>query len=241
MINFMKLSLSTGSIYKWGKNLNDLIVICRDNVKIDGIELMFANKEDLETTKLTAKNIEWLKTLSHVTLHAPVKIMMNSIDENDIEIQLKKLEYIYNLIDAKAIIFHVTSLPKLENLNKFNFKFIIENTTIKGGINLIKFNKIIENYNCDMCLDVSHAFTWSEKESQKYWQKLSDHIFQIHLSSSRGNHEHLPMSNLDINYKKSIEFLGLINKPLVIESDYNDKNIDFLNKDLNFINNYFKK
>ena len=235
----MKLSLSTGSIYKWAGKLDDLITLCRDNIKIDGIELMFANKEILETTRLTAKNVRWLKALSHVTLHAPVKIIMNSIDENDIEIQLKKLEYIYNSINAKAIIFHVTNLPKLETLNKFNFKFIIENTTIKGKINLIEFNKIINNYNCDICLDVSHAFTWSAKEAQKYWQKLSSHIFQIHLSSSRGNHEHLPMSNLDKDYKKSIGFLGLINKPFVIESDYNDKNINFLNKDLNFINSYF--
>jgi len=237
----MKLSLSTGSIYKWGGGVDDLITLCRNNIKIDGIELMFASKEVLETTKLTAINIEWLKTLYHVTLHAPVKIIMNSIDENDIEIQLKKLEYIYNLINAKAIIFHVTNLPKLETLNKFNFKFIIENTTIKGNINSIEFNKIIKNYNCDICLDVSHAFTWSDKEAQKYWQKFSKHIFQIHISSSRGNHEHLPMSNLGIDYKKSIEFLGLINKPFIIESDYNDKNINFLNKDLNFINNYFKK
>jgi len=237
----MIISLSTGTIYKWGKNINELITICRDNTKVNGIELMFANKKNLETTKISAKNLEWLKTLPHVTLHAPVKIIEESINENDIENQLKILQNIYNLTKAKAIIFHVTNLPKLKTLNKFNFKFIIENTTIKGNINLVEFNKIIDNYDCDICLDVSHAFTWSDKEAQKYWQKLSSHIFQIHLSSSRGNHEHLPMSNLGIDYKKSIEFLGLIDKPFVIESDYNDKNINFLNKDLNFINNYFKK
>ena len=240
MIKNMTLSLSTGSIYKWGKNIDDLITICKDNIRIDGLELMFANKEVLENTKITAKNVEWLKTLPYVTLHAPVKIVKESIDENDIESQLKKMEYIYNLTEAKAVIFHVTNLPRLEILQKFSFKFIIENTTLNGGIDLDNFYKIIKDYKCDLCLDVSHSFTWSVKEAQRYSQRLNDNIFQIHLSSSHGSHEHLPMSTMDLAFEKSIEFLKSTNKPFIIESEYNDKDIDFLNNDLNFIYNYFE-
>ncbi len=237
----MLISLSTGSIYKWNYDLDNLIKICKNNFKIDGIELMLTDKKSLKNFTLHNDNLDWIKNLKHVTLHAPRKIVDNPVDDLDIKNQLNMIENIYNRVGAKAVIFHITNLPELKLLNQFNFKFIIENTTKKGGVNLSKFTEIVKEYESDICLDVSHAFTWSNIESQKYALKFKNNIFQIHLSVSRGGHEHLPISNLGIDFDKSIKFLKNINKPIIVEADYNDKDIEFLNNDLNFIFDYFKK
>ena len=232
----MLISLSTGSIYKWTKNFDDLLDICRGGIKINGIEIMLANGQILEKFSINSKNVKWLRALSHVTLHAPVSILKEAYgDMALVGKQLKILEDIYNIVKAKAVIFHVTSIPEYGILREFNFKFIIENTTLKGNVDIHSFYQRLEEYRADMCLDVSHSFTWSSKEAEKYNIKFKDKIFQIHLSASSGGHEHLPLSASGDTFKESIKFLKNINKPIIIESDYNNNNLEFLCKDINFL------
>ncbi len=234
----MLVGLSTGTIYKWNSNIDNLIKICKNDIKTSGLELMLADKKSLENIVLSDNSIKWLRNLKHLTLHSPPKIVSNSENQLDIENQLCMMQKIYDKINAKALVFHVTNLPDINLLNKFNFKFIIENTTRKGSVDLEEFTNKVKKYKCDVCLDISHAYTWSNKESLKYWSRFEGKIFQIHLSSSHGTHQHLPFTESDDDFISSIEFIRKINVPIIIESDYNNKNVKFLIKDITAIQDF---
>lgn len=237
----MIVCLSTGAIYKWKKNINSLFGVCKKISQLDGVELMLTADNLGQYQGINNENIKWLRKLKHVTIHSPIKIKWNSLNENKARNILNLVYKIYQKVRAKAIIFHVTELPSPDILSKYNFKIFVENTTKKGNINLKKFASIIKKHEHGVCLDVSHTYTWSDKESLKYFKELKRDICEIHLSVSGGAHEHLPFSESNKNFKKSIKFLKNTKLPIVVESNYNRKNLKFLIKDLerqiNFIKN----
>ncbi|MDD5569200.1 MAG: hypothetical protein PHG23_02190 [Candidatus Pacebacteria bacterium] len=236
----MLINLSTGSIYKWNGDVGAFLALCK-KMKLDGLELMRSDKKSLDNFTLSGSDLEELKAFKYMSIHAPFRIADNSADDAEILSQLSAIESLYKKVNAKAVVFHATSLPRLDLLKKFDFKFIIENTYRGGGIGIDDFEKIVGEYGSDVCLDVSHAYTWSEKESLFYATRFKGKIAEIHLSASNGEHEHPPFSEASPEFLKSIEFLKGTDIPIIMESDYNSKDEETLTKDITSIKEFFIK
>lgn len=234
------LSLSTGCVYTWGK-MNEILDSIRREFCLSGIEIMLAKREMVEDFAISDANKKWLTGLEYVSLHAPVKFLQEVTNDEDACRLLTTIDEIYSAIGAKAVIFHVTSLPKLEWLRDRRFSMVIENTTTKGKVDIELFSETVAKYGCGICLDVSHAFTWSEFESEKYFDRFKEKILQIHLSASNGAHEHLPFSESSSVFRKSVSFLGAVAAPKVIECDYTTRDIDFIKKDLKLLSNFLER
>jgi hypothetical protein len=118
------ICLALGCIWRWDRSKNrDKLISYMRRFDIDGIEITLSCKEEVYDLKLSKRNIEWLKSLKYVSIHAPFALVRRAKDNNEIIKQLDKISSIYKKINAKNVIIHPTDLPDPEILNRYNIKF----------------------------------------------------------------------------------------------------------------------
>ncbi|MCX6789815.1 MAG: TIM barrel protein [Candidatus Gribaldobacteria bacterium] len=235
------ISFALGNIWRWekSKNRDDLIKYAK-NLGVDGIELTFSCREELLAFKLSPVNEKFLKNLDYVTIHAPFGLIEKADSEQEVVKQLEVIAKIYQQVGAKNVVIHPDNLPEKKILDMFNFKVSTENLRKKKNITIADFGKIFEKYpKIGLCLDVSHAYSWSKQETANLIKAFGDRITQFHFSGSYRNKDHQSMRKVSPNFLSSIKLLFKTKAPIVIEEDIKIKSERYLQDEVEFIKKMF--
>jgi len=223
-------SLNNIRLWENSDNKADLIKYVQQ-LNIGGIEIAFCCKE-LETTKFTEEQINWIKSLDYVSIHYPTK----SKQENSLEL-LGKIKYFYDLLNAKAVVLHPDVLPEPEVLEKLDMAFCVEN--LRRGFSINQLKKIFKKYpKLGFCLDVAHAMCWSEKETSRLIEAFKDKLVQVHFSASNLETDHISASDASDSFFRSIQPVKGIDVPIIIETFFEKKDINAAKKEIEFVKNY---
>ncbi len=236
------ISFALGNIWRWekSKNRNDFIKYAK-SLDIDGVELTFASKEELFAFKLSLANEKFLKGLNYVTIHAPFDLIGEAGNEKELIEQLDAISRIYRQVNAKNVIIHPHGLPSRKILDKFNFKVSTENLRKKRNVSISNFKKIFKKYpKVGLCVDVSHAYSWSKKETEKLVRAFSSRITQFHFSGAYRGKDHQPIRIVSKDFLSSIELLFKSKAPIIIEEDIKIKSEQFLKEEVEFIKKMFR-
>ena len=236
------LSFALGYLTKLDSPNSKNLLTYLNKLGISGIELTFATKERLYSFKLTKYLKRRFKKLKYISIHAPFDLIKKSKDEKEIIKQLDVIASLYSEVKAQNVIIHPDDLPSPEILRKYNFKVSTENLRKKRKFSISKLNKIFKKYpQLGFCLDTSHAYSWSENETNRLCRIFKDRITQVHLSARIKEKDHQLLINADKKFLSSIIPISKLDAPIVIEETF--KKIDFksVKKEIKFIKTFFKK
>jgi len=234
------VAFALGTIWRWEKNHNragllDYVM----KLDVDGVELTLATKEEVFTFKPNKKQLTWLRGLKYVSIHAPFGIMRLSADETEVLHLFDKIQEIYDLVKAKTVVIHPNDLPEPGVLRKYKMHISIENLKPKRKFPVDKMVKIIKKYNSSLCLDVTHAYYWSRKETGRYVKRFKGNISEIHLSGNYKKKDHLSLRGVTRTFMESIEPLRLIDAPIIIEEGFDDKSLKFAKEEVALVRRLF--
>lgn len=237
------ISFALGNIWRWkkSKNKNDFMRYAK-NLGIDGVEITFSSKEELYAFELSLDNERFLRGLDYVTIHAPFYFIKKAGNERELIRQLEVIFKIYKQVGAKNVIMHpYDDLPERRILDRFNFKVSTENLRKKKNVTIADFKKIFEQYpKIGLCVDVSHAYSWSKQETEKLIKAFSDRITQFHFSGAYRGKDHQSLRIVSKDFLSSIEPLFKSKVPIVIEEDIKIKSEEFLKEEVSFIKKMFR-
>ncbi|MCK4667275.1 hypothetical protein KAU33_11025 [Candidatus Dependentiae bacterium] len=235
------LCFALGTIWNWtkSKNRNALIDYAK-NLKVDGIEITFATKEEVYAFDITNDNRNWLKSLKYVSIHAPFNLLRGSVDEKELIKQLDIIDDIYKDINAKNVVIHPTELPEPRILNKYKFKMSTENLPPVKIFTIVKLIDVFKKYpNMGFCLDVAHAYLWSKDKTKRLLKKFGNRLTQVHLSGTYRRRDHQSLRTVTSNFMKSIETVFALDVPIIIEETIKKKSMTLLHEEVKFIRDLF--
>lgn len=223
------LSFSTGPMWPVIFDHNKRLEFLRSlDLRLDGVEICLPYSDQVLEFTPTPANVEWMRSLTTVSIHAPFRMETDSLLE-----QMDKICGLYREIKAFNVIIHPNTLPEPGILAKHpDVRFSTENLPPNGNISRQGLGKILQRYtNLGLCLDVTHAFHWSADETGNLTHEFRDRLTQIHLSGGKKTLEHLPIQEASLRYMDSIRCLFNLDIPIVMEFDYgNADNIDLQKK-----------
>jgi hypothetical protein len=228
----MKIGLS---IYKNRNWENMDIEFMLDVVRKTGTkyaELVFAWPEELYA-ELSEKSKKWLKNLEFLSIHAPYK---GEISERDIG----RLASLGKELQAKTFVFH----PPFEfsKLEGSPLPYSIENLRKIRGYDLEYVgNELEKNTELGLCLDISHTFSFSDKELAKYVNLFQKRISHVHLSGYIDGKEHTLISDCSKDFTKKLEPLKGLDVPFILEIDWFSRKAEDMRKEMDYIQDLFKK
>ena len=238
------ITFSTGNFYS-GKeySINHFINLTK-KLKIDGVEIMIISVPFLNKLKISKNNIKYLKSLKHVTIHAPIHDIKNKIyfyNTEKCKKIIKKLNKIYDQINAKNINFHAYQIKNPKLFEQFpNYDYSIENLEAHHKYKISDYQKILKNNpRFKLVLDVTHVCQKSPKLVKNYIKKFKDKITYIHLSAmdKKGNIHRLVHTNQHIlRYLKPIKKLKC---PVCIETALEDRKL--FQKEINFVRKWLNQ
>ena len=234
-------SFALGNIWRWNTstNRNALIDYVR-KLDVCGVELTFATKEELFSFNLSRNNKYWLKSLDYVTIHAPFRLIKDSKDQKEVIKQLNDISRLYHDIDAKCVIIHPNDLLNSDILKDLECDISTENLPRRSGVPISDLRKVLHRYpNIRLCLDVSHAYSWSRAETGKLTKAFKDRISQIHFSGTYRKRDHQSLRNVTENFLLSIQPVKCLEIPIVIEEDIEPKPLEYVKEEIEYIKHLF--
>lgn len=235
-------SFALGNIWRWdtSTNRNVLIDLVR-KLDVSGVELTLATKEELYAFNLSWKNKQWLRGLGYVTIHAPFKLFKDSENEEAVLNQLDEISRIYDEVNAKNVIIHPEDdLFTSDILKNCKFELSVENLPRTSGVPIAELRKIFTKYpRMRLCLDVSHAYSWSKFETGKLIKAFQNRISQIHFSGTYRKKDHQSLRGVSKEFLRSIQTIKNLEVPLVIEEDIERKTLQYVKEELEYIRNLF--
>ncbi len=237
------ICFASGNLWRWGKNKNrnEHINILR-KLDIEGVEITTGFKEELFSLKLSKTNVKWLRSLKHVSIHAPFGLVYRSESHKDLINQMNALSRLYKQINAKNVVIHPYDLPSLKILNKYKMKISTENMVPHNHITHADLKYILKKApKMRLCLDAAHAYLYSKKETASLIRKFKKKISQVHMSGTYMHQEHVSMRKVTKDFLRSIEPIKKLNVPIVIEEDIKRKNIGFVKNEIKRVKEIFEK
>jgi hypothetical protein len=227
-----------------GKKLEELIQNGKVDIKkyfsrfnLDGLELTMVKKEMTYALKLSKEDKNWIKDLDYVSIHGPVYINKDSKKE-----QIKQLDALYNLYDkvnAKNMLFHVSECP-YDLIDNYSWKVILENMSKTETVNNKKLTDIFVKTKYGFCLDTTHAYTHGKSEISRLYNLLEPKLKQIHFSAAFGQKKHRKISTATKSFMNSVKPVLKSNVPLILEINKIDwNNAKEVNNEINFVRNLF--
>ncbi|TSA44617.1 hypothetical protein D4R51_03365 [bacterium] len=191
-----------------------------EKLGVSGVEITLGHKEEISAFKISDKAKKWLKSLDYVSIHAPFRLLEEAKDQNEVISQLDAISKLYKEVNAKNVIIHPDNLPSTKILEKYDFNISTENLTPKSRMGISQMKKIFRKYpKIKLCLDVSHAYLWSELETKRIVDNFGDKISQIHFSGTYRKKDHQSLRSVTKNFLRSIEPIKNLQVPIVIEED----------------------
>jgi len=229
------LCFATGNLYRFfGKfALTDLF----SSLVIQGVEWTYG--KNFGERPLTEKDVNFLRTLDYVSLHAPFRFGSEYYSNDEISSGLKSLSLDYSKIKAKCIVVHPNRTVPRDFFKKSNMLIVTENLNPRrndSGRKRLGFEKVL-NLNPDdgLCLDVSHAYLWSENETGRIVKKWKHRIKQVHFSNTFRGADHLSFKKISARFLKSIEPLRELEVPIIIEEDMNSCSLTSIKSEIKLI------
>jgi len=236
-------SFALGNIWRWNDSANrNILIDCVRKLDVSGVELTFAKKEELYSFILSRENKHWLRGLDYVTLHAPFRLYEGSENEKEVLRQINDISRIYNNTKAANVIIHPEDdLLSSEILKDCDFDMSTENLPPKSGVSTSDLRKILHKYpRMKLCLDVSHAYSWSKFETGKLVKAFKDRISQVHFSASYRKKDHQSFRKTSKDFLFSIKPIMKLEVPIVIEEDIEIRSLEYVKEEIAYIKNLFE-
>jgi len=235
-------SFALGCLWRWhdSKNRGELIKYV-EKLGVSGVEITLGYKEEISAFKISDKDKKWLKSLDYVSIHAPFSLLKEAKDQNEVISQLDAIKSLYQEVNAKNVIIHPDNLPSPKILEKYNFNISTENLMPRSKMGIAQMKKIFRKYPKNrLCLDVSHAYLWSELETKKIVDNFGEKISQIHLSGTYRKKDHQSLRGVTKKFLRSIEPIKELRVPIVIEEDIRkEKGERYLMEEVEYIKAMF--
>jgi sugar phosphate isomerase/epimerase len=226
------ICLATGSIFRWNNSRNKLIDYCK-KFEIDGVELTLGPKPDLKRRMLSQRSIRWLKKKSHVSIHAPFGLSLLCKDMDDLIKDLKYIQEIYDRTEAKAVVIHPHDIPHPDILEDFDFKILTENMPPGYDVTYLDIGMIMKALpKSGLCLDLSHAYLYSGKETGKLVKRFRKNICQFHLSGTYRKKDHVSLRKVTKNFKASLGSAIKLDVPVIVEEFITRKNFGYVRNEI---------
>ncbi len=133
----------------------------------------------------------------------------------------------YNLVGARTVVIHADQLPPPEELDEYGFHVSIENLDKKKGIDIVQFSNVLERYAAaGVCMDVSHNYTWSPKETKMMVERFGNRITHVHFSAALRGKTHVSMGDAPEAFFRSIKPLQNLDVPIIIEEDMDCESVE---------------
>lgn len=123
------IAISTGLVYKFYDDQPSRIERIK-RLNPDGIEICIADPKYVLSFEPTTELIQYLKLLKRVTIHAPW-IGMQYEDNPLCRKVLKKIENLYELFGAEAVVVHSGWTDDYNLFRSYNFQILVENEDYK--------------------------------------------------------------------------------------------------------------
>ncbi len=232
------IGFASGTIWRWTENWDALINYAQ-KLDISGFELTIASKEGLYSFSLSETNKSWLRGLDYVSIHAPFHLVSESENRKEISRQLDIISALYDEIHAKNVVIHPDALPAPHITKKYRFNMATENLPPSSNISVSDLEKTFKKYpEMRLCLDVSHAYLWSYYETYRLVRAFKSRICQIHISGTYKKKDHQSLRKVTKEFLFSLEPVKELDVPLIIEEDIHEKNLKFIQEEIEFIQNY---
>jgi endonuclease IV len=227
------LCFATGNLWRLMGKKDVMQVI--QNLDVDGIEYTYGKFYNERVP--SEKDFDILRNYKYVSTHAPFKLSLDLVSENEFNKTVKQMQSDYKQMKSKHIVFHPNIvLPK--NMPKMTY--VTENLNPKKGKTRRKlaFEDILkERKNWGLCLDASHAFDWGEQETGRIVKKWKRRITSIHFSNNRYHKDHMSFEKVSKKFLNSIEPILSLNVPIIIEEDMHYTKTNEIQAEINRIKN----
>lgn len=228
---------ATGNLWKWAKtdNRGPLLNYIR-KLDIEGVEITFAEINELNAFRVSKTNMEWLKTLDYVTIHAPFRRPKGMSDTD----YIAPVYRLYKKLGAQHIIIHPQDLPEYSVLRKYRMNVSTENMRPYKHISHSDLERILRTYRgMGLCIDVAHAYVHSKDETKKLVERFRDKITQVHLSGTYGKQDHRSLRIVTKRFMESIEPIRQLDVPIVIEESMKKKTIQYIKDEIAYCRSLF--
>ena len=206
---------------------------------ISGLELTMAFKNRLYKYKPNKVDLDWIKGLDYVSVHAPFKLVSSSENKSEQIKQLDALDLLYNKVNAKTLVVHVHECPDEDLLDNYNFNIALENMPIKEKLNNSEMTNKIAKSKYGFCLDTAHADDFGKTEISKLYEKLGHKLRQMHLSASIKNKHHKPLTVATKSFLRSLRPVFKSKVPLIMEMAMPSFSKARVNKEIKYIKKQF--
>lgn len=239
-----KFVFATGNLWRFSDKTGANLIDLAKRLDIDGVEITFSSKDQLYSFKLNPSQIMWLRKLQYVSIHSPFNLVEDVAgDKQEILDQMVCLHDLAQKVKAKNVIIHPHSLPSIQILKKSQInkiKISIENLVKKRKFTITRLEQVISKYkNIGLCLDVSHAYLWSHRETEELVKKFHKIITQIHFSGTYKKKDHQSLRKVSPLFIKSIQPIKKLNVPIIIEEDMKTKDIKWIKSEIDYIKSLF--
>lgn len=231
----MRIGFSSGCLYKIHPRLSPKIFDIFRNIGCTAIELMWHLPEDI--SKLERLTKDDLKGFEYVSVHLPKSIFANI---NKTKHFLSRAEKVHKHLEFDAAVLHPDQVSDWSFFRETKLPIAIENMDIKkkNCKNVDDLQKIFQNINAKMILDVAHIFDNDPtmKLGEDLVSAFGERICEIHVSGYNYRELHDP-----IHLSKQTKILDAIpssNLPIIIESVC--LNEDEVGKEFEYITSYLK-
>lgn len=234
------IGIATGCFWRFERGHNrDALIKYVAITGGEGIELTFYGRSSLRKFVLSDSSKEIIKKSKFVSIHAPDLRRIKSNQQEMFKV-LYELEELYYSIDADYIVFHPDSIKDFNVLKQFSFNTALENLDKNNHIPPNAFLKVLcDNQDLSFCLDVAHAYSWSDAVASFFVDELEPRISHIHLSCSDGERSHLPFKESPPDFIKSLRIIERLQVPIIIEEDIPAANISSIIADLTIVKRMF--
>ena len=223
------IGFSTGSIWRWmnTKNRNELINYLRP-LNIQAVELTLGSRDEIYNFNLSEKNINWLRSLPFVSIHAP-GFHITAPNSKELKNQLNIIQNLMSLTNAKTVVIHIEDLPPDHILKTIRFPISIENTGPGNYTSPQKLDSFFKSYSQYIfCLDLAHAALISEQETGTLISRFGKKISHTHISGITANLDHQSLLGASPQFYRSLIPALKLNVPFLIEEDIKELNINLL-------------
>jgi len=243
----MIVCLSYGSV-RFGCDKNKVIEFIKERFAglVDGIELCFILKEELDSFKLSKNDLDFVNSLKFNTLHAPV-IGLDYGKNKETKTVLEKIQAINKKIKLKQVVFHPDHVSDFHTLAESGLNVCIENLPDgekrKGWQFPKEFQKFFNKWpQFGFCFDVNHAMANNINPSE-FISVLGEKMKYIHLNATAkpGNADHDLLVEASEETLEKIKPVFKLQKPLVIEVDIEKEKIPLIKKEINLVRTFTKK
>lgn len=242
VMNKRIFSFALGNIWRWtaSQNIGELVDYTKE-LDISGVEVTFASKEELYAFALSGDDKSWLRNLDYVSIHAPFRLISESDNNEELIGQLDMIADLYKEINARNIVIHPDELPFPEILENYRLHFSTENLPLLGSAGITDLRNVFDTYpEMKLCLDVSHAYLHSERETGYLVDAFSERISQVHFSGATEHADHLSLRQVTERFMSSIQPIKGLHVPIVIEEDIESKNLEEVREEIRCIKAIFE-